>query len=153
MMQFGIGERIEMNRMKNHSHLLAEFLNESLIAVGLTSTEMEIAMHSVHTVAHLEHHHEQRHAVGASTHSCKIQLTTVEEPVTVYILFYSFKHPLSLFHVEHQALKILSFGMIDIYRMVGWLVQLMQNPHLPTRLCSSGEHCISEILLGHHLTA
>ena len=41
--------------------------------------------------------------------------------------------------------------MIDIDRMVGWLMQLVQDAHLSASLGSSREHSVAEVILGNHL--
>ena len=59
-------------------------------------------------------------------------------------------HPI-LLYIKYKTFQVLSFWMIDINGMVGWLMQLMQDAHLPTALGSSCEHGITEVVLGHDL--
>ena len=58
-----------------------------------------------------------------------------------------------LFHIEHQPLQILTFGVIDVDRVVGGLCELMQDAHLATRLGCRTEHCQAELLFRHGLRA
>ena len=37
-----------------------------------------------------------------------------------------------LFHVKHQALQVLSLGMVNADRVVGWLRQLVDDTHVPS---------------------
>lgn len=43
--------------------------------------------------------------------------------------------------------------MVDVYRMVSWLVQLMQDADTATRLCSGREDGATEVVLGDYLRA
>lgn len=58
---------------------------------------------------------------------------------------------LILFHIENQPLQVLPLRMIDVDRMVGWLMQLVQDAHLAPRLSGSRKDGVSEIILGDHL--
>ena len=57
----------------------------------------------------------------------------------------------ALLYIQHKSLEVFPFGMIDIYRMVGSLGQLMKNPHAAACLRGSRKHSTPEILLAHHL--
>ena len=41
--------------------------------------------------------------------------------------------------------------MVDIDRMVGWLMELVKDTHLTSRLRSGSKDGIAEIILCHHL--
>lgn len=56
-----------------------------------------------------------------------------------------------LFYVEHQSLKVFTFRMIDVDRMVTRLGELVKNAHAASALCSCGKHGVTEVLLVHHL--
>ena len=43
--------------------------------------------------------------------------------------------------------------MIDIDRMVGWLMKLMQDSHLSSCLCSCRENSIAEVVFRNYLRA
>ena len=43
--------------------------------------------------------------------------------------------------------------MVDIDRMIHWLVELVQDSHLSSCLCSRCEDGIAEVVLGNHLRA
>ena len=57
----------------------------------------------------------------------------------------------SLFHIQHQSLQILSFGMVYINRMVGRLMKLVQDAHFATCLRCSCKHSSAEIIFCYHL--
>ena len=52
-----------------------------------------------------------------------------------------------LFHIQHQAFKVLAFRMVDVDGMVGRLVQLAQDANFPLCNCSCGKDCSSELVL------
>lgn len=56
-----------------------------------------------------------------------------------------------LFYVEHQSLKVFTFRMVDVDRMVTRLGELVKNAHAASALCSGGKHGVTEVLLVHHL--
>lgn len=56
-----------------------------------------------------------------------------------------------LFYVEHQSLKVFTFRMVDVDRMVTRLGELVKNAHAASALCSCGKHGVTEVLLVHHL--
>ena len=56
-----------------------------------------------------------------------------------------------LFDIQHKAFQILSFRMIDVDRMVGWLVQLMQYPHATLCLSRRCEDSSAEIFFSDSL--
>ena len=51
-----------------------------------------------------------------------------------------------LFYIQHQSLKIFSLRVVDIYRMVCRLMQLMQDAHLAVSLYGSSKHGIAEVV-------
>ena len=53
---------------------------------------------------------------------------------------------MGLLYIEYQALEILSFGMVDIDRMIGRLGKLMEYSHLAAALGGSAENGQSELL-------
>ena len=53
---------------------------------------------------------------------------------------------LLLFYIEDEAFKILTFGMIDVDRVVGRLMQLMQDADMSATLRGSGEDCQAELV-------
>lgn len=56
-----------------------------------------------------------------------------------------------LFYVEHQSLKVFTFRMVDVDRMVARLGELVKNAHAASALCSGGKYGVTEVLLVHHL--
>ena len=60
---------------------------------------------------------------------------------------------LRLLYVQHQALEILSFGVVDVYRVVLRLVQLVEYPHFASHLRRCAEHRQTERLFVHRLRA
>ena len=60
---------------------------------------------------------------------------------------------LTLFNIENQSFQVFPFGMINIYRMVGRLVKLMQNAYFAPCLCSSCEDGLPEVVLCYNLRA
>ncbi len=58
-----------------------------------------------------------------------------------------------LFYIEHQAFQVLTFGMVNVDRMISWLCQLMQDANTSTRLCGRTEHGEAEMLFVDHLRA
>ena len=62
-----------------------------------------------------------------------------------------YKEPLALkavllFYIQHQSLKIFTLRVVDIYRMVCRLMQLMQDAHLAVSLYGSSKHGIAEVV-------
>lgn len=53
---------------------------------------------------------------------------------------------LLLFYIEDEAFKILTFGMIDVDRVVGRLMQLMQDADMSATLCGSREDSQAELV-------
>ena len=58
-----------------------------------------------------------------------------------------------LLHIKYQSLQILTLRVIDIDRMVGRLMQLVQDAHLSASLGCCRKDGIAEIVLRHHLRA
>ena len=58
---------------------------------------------------------------------------------------------LILFNIKDQTLQIFAFWMININWMISRLMNLMQDAHLTSSLCSSGEDSLSEIVLSDYL--
>ena len=56
-----------------------------------------------------------------------------------------------LLHIQYQSFQIFSFRMIDIYRMVTGLSQLVQDTHTTPCLSSSCKDRIAKIILRYHL--
>lgn len=46
----------------------------------------------------------------------------------------------NLFYIKHKPLEIFAFRMIDVYRMIGRLGELMENTHLASCLGGGGEY-------------
>ena len=53
---------------------------------------------------------------------------------------------LLLFYIENKSLKILTFGMIDVDRVIGRLMQLMQDADMSATLCGSREDSQAELV-------
>lgn len=51
-----------------------------------------------------------------------------------------------LLNIEDKAFKVLTFGMINVDRMVGRLVQLVQNADVPAALCRCREDGQAELI-------
>mgnify|MGYP007090440386 CR=1 FL=1 len=56
-------------------------------------------------------------------------------------------------HFEHKAFQVLALGVVDVDGMVGGLVQLVQNAHVPAALRGGGEHGQAELVLVDGLRA
>ena len=59
----------------------------------------------------------------------------------------------SLFYIQYQALEVLAFRMVDVYRMVARLGELVKDAHAASALGSCGKDGIAEVLLVYHLRA
>ena len=57
----------------------------------------------------------------------------------------------SLLHIKHESLQVFAFRMIDVDRMIGWLMQLVQDANLSSCLGCCSKHSVAEIILGNHL--
>ena len=51
-----------------------------------------------------------------------------------------------LLNIEDKAFKVFTFGMINVDRMVGRLVQLVQNADVPAALCRCSEDGQAELI-------
>ena len=156
--------------MKRNILLVAKRNHKLLIAVRLLSTQMEVAVSSLNPVAQTLQDEQQSHAVSPAAQCHDVQ------SVSSHQLFLSHKKPDRIFnlithhhihsslfthhhspwqspllHIEHQALQVFPFRVIDIDRMVGRLVQLVQDAHLATGQCCGGKDGIAEMLFRDHL--
>ena len=53
---------------------------------------------------------------------------------------------MSLFDIENKPLEVFAFWVIDVYRVVCGLSELMQNSHFSACLCCGRENGKSELL-------
>lgn len=58
-----------------------------------------------------------------------------------------------LLDVEDEALEIFAFGMINVYGVIGRLMELMEDSHPAARLRGSGEYGLTEVIFRHNLRA
>ena len=56
-----------------------------------------------------------------------------------------------LFHVQYQSLEVFALGVIDIYRVVGRLCELVQDAYVALCHGRCCEYSCTEILLAHDL--
>ena len=56
-----------------------------------------------------------------------------------------------LIYIKHQSFEIFSFWMEDINGMIGWLMELVENPDITSRLSGSREYSCAEIVFRHNL--
>lgn len=59
----------------------------------------------------------------------------------------------SLLHVEKESLEVLAFRMVDVYGVIGGLVQTVKDPHAAAGLGGGGEDGEGKGLLVNHLRA
>ena len=58
-----------------------------------------------------------------------------------------------LLHIEKETLEVLSFRMIDVYRVIAWLVETVEDAYAAATLGGCRENCESEGLLVNYLRA
>ena len=68
---FCLGFCVEMPNRQSHVVLLAERFHESLVAIGLLASQMEVAMQGVKSVTQFLQDEQKRSGVGSATESNK----------------------------------------------------------------------------------
>ena len=79
--------------------------------------------------------------VQKKSYICKFFLIFLQK---VFIL-------ISLFDIQHKTFQVLALRMIDVYRVILWLMQLVQDAYFAPCLCSGAEHRQAERLLVNSL--
>ena len=59
----------------------------------------------------------------------------------------------ALLDVEDEPLEIFAFGMINVYWVIGRLMELMEDSHPTPRLRGSSKDGLAEVILRHNLRA
>ena len=59
----------------------------------------------------------------------------------------------TLFYIEYKTFQVFTFRMVDVYRMIGWLVELVQNTNLSSGQRSSGKDRVTKVFFSNDLRA
>ena len=111
--------------MKWDALLLTEFFYECFITVALLTSQVEIAMCSLQTIAQILQNEQQRHAVCPTAQRYQMQPLTTQKPMLPdeisNFLFHFFTYNF-LLYIKHQSLQIFTLWVIDIDRMISRLM-------------------------------
>ena len=58
-----------------------------------------------------------------------------------------------LFYIQYQAFEVFTLGVVDAYRVVGRLGELVQYAYIPLCHCCGCENCCAEIFFAYDLRA
>jgi len=83
MMEGGIGARVEVDDMEGDVLAGTQLAAELLVAVGLGTTQPEVAMHGLDLIAQRPEGEQQGHAVGSSRQAHEIEAVGTEQLVTL----------------------------------------------------------------------
>ena len=140
--------------MKWYDLLLTEFFYECFITVALLTSQVEIAMCCLNTIAQILQNEQQRHTVCPTAQRYKMQSLATQKSMLPdeisNFLFHSFTYIVSLY-IEHQSFQIFTLWVIDVDGMISRLMQLVQDTYLSSCLGCSRKDCIAEMILRHHL--
>ncbi len=56
-----------------------------------------------------------------------------------------------LLHLHNQSFQVLPFKVVNAYRMIGWLRELMQDTHFPPGIGCCNKYGFAEILPANRL--
>lgn len=153
-MDGGVFPGVEVHDVELYSVGLAETDAEFLVATGFFAAQMEVAVHSLHVVSEFFQCERESHAVCSAREGGEIQSVSVHQLVVDYESVYVSRNAfifVPLFHVQYESFEVFALGVIDVYRMVGRLVELVQDAHLPAGNCRGREYGVAEIVFCHNL--
>ena len=134
---------------------VAKIPDKLLIAVALVATQPEVAMNSLDLIAQIKQNAQQSHTIGTAAERHKLQPLFRQKPILPDEIFNPAYQVIiishSSFNIEHESLEVFALRMVDINRMVGGLMQLMEDAHLTASLSRRREDRIAEMVLRDHL--